>query len=300
MGKALAGTFLRSGRAARVNARIVLAGMALLLGAGLLCPAAEARPDVCCFRITVELTGQVEANYTKVDPTDSQGSYDYTWNGAARGLGHLQGSSGFQTDRGVETGFLDEQNFVTNSEGPRDSSDPDCKPGQETGSARDVFIKTRHGYPNIFLGGHGGFGFGPPFIGWELKCSSLDTESNGDLRQGNPDFPGQRQFFDSTSISARRGLSLSARQLAKGHTQTVTCYEHSSPRAIPTRRTIGFFAVMVTIVRFPADDLKHQQRRLTAFVGTRDEFTPMGRPMDRTAFKFFNGKPVPGNGCHTG
>jgi hypothetical protein len=274
--------------------------MALLLGAGLLCPAAQAQPQVvCCFRITVELTGHVEASYTKVDPNDSQGQYKYRWDGAARGLGHLQGSSGFQTDRGVAIGFLDEENYVKDSEGrPQDRTDAGCSQGEPVISRRDEFIKTRHDYPYIFLGRHGGFAFGNPFQQWELKCGSLDTYSYSDLRQGNLDFPGQRQFFDSTSI--RRGLSLSARALAKGRSQTITCYEHSSPPAIPTRRTRGFFAVSVTIVRFPADDLKRQQRRLAALVGKLDVFNNKGRPMDILDEDFFEGKRVPGNGCHTG
>jgi hypothetical protein len=214
------------------------------------------------------------------------------------GLAHLTGSE-LQTDRGVAAGHLEETNMVTDSEGrPRDNSDRGCSQGDPVVSS-DAFVKTRPRYPDIFLGKHGGYGLGNPFVGWELKCGSLDTESLGDLEQGNPEFPGQRQFFDSSSI--RRGLSLSARQLAKGRSQKVTCYEHSSPPAQPRRRTLGFFAVTVTIVHFPADDLKRQQHRLAGFVGKFPTVLfDKSRPIDGAEQKFFDGQRVPGNGCHTG
>lgn len=307
MGKTLVGERLNRGGAARATARVALAAMALLLGAWLFSPAAQARPRIsCCFRTTVELTGRVEAFYTKVDPIDSQGQYSYTWEGAARGLAHLTRISDLkelQTDRGVATGRLEETNMVTNSDGPRDGSDPGCSQGDPVLTS-DLFVKTRRRWPLIVLD-HGGFSFGNPFEGWELKCGSLDTESFGDLEQGNPDFPGQRQFFDGTSIA--RGLSLSARALAKGRSQKVTCYEHSSPPAeprppsAPRRRTTGFFAVTVTIVPFPADDLKHQQRRLAGFVGKFPAVLfDKNRPIEIAQEKFFDGERVPGNGCHTG
>jgi hypothetical protein len=300
MGKAVVGTPPETGGAARATARVALAGMALFLGACFISPAAQARPRIsCCFRTTVELTGHVEAFYSKVDPTDSQGQYAYTWEGEAHGLAHLTRISDLkelQTDRGVASGRLEETNMVTNLDGPRDGSDPGCSDGDPVLTS-DAFEKTRRRYPDLFLGPRGGFSYGNPFVGWELKCGSLDGESFGDLEQGNPDFPSQRQFFDSTSI--KRGMSLSAKALAKGRSQKVTCYEHSSPPAQPRRRSVGFFAVTITIVPFPADDLKHQQRRLAAFVGKVPPFHN-SRPLDVAQQKFFDGERVPRNGCHTG
>src|SRR5437588_4911143 len=87
--KAPVGT--RPGRAARAAALVVLAGMASLVGAAFLSPAAQARSQsVCCFRVTVEVTGEAHARYTRVHPTDDDGLYAYLWDGTAYGLAHLQ------------------------------------------------------------------------------------------------------------------------------------------------------------------------------------------------------------------
>src|SRR3954447_9447126 len=91
----------------------LLAGMILFAATALVSPAAQARPhETCCFRITVEVTGEAQAQYTRVDPTDDQGKYFYKWDGTAYGLAHFQGS-GLVTDRGVAAGYLEEQNGVT-------------------------------------------------------------------------------------------------------------------------------------------------------------------------------------------
>jgi hypothetical protein len=96
--KALVGTPPETGGAARAAALVVLAGIALLLGAALFSPAAQARPlTVCCFRVTVEVSGEAQATYTRVDKTDSQGDYDYTWGptgsrtSKARPFGQIEG-----------------------------------------------------------------------------------------------------------------------------------------------------------------------------------------------------------------
>jgi len=276
---------------------VVLAG-ALLAGAALGSPAAQARPTtVCCFRITVEVSGEAQALYTKVDRIDSQGSYDYLWGGTAYGLAHLQGS-GLETDRGVAAGYLQELNKVTDGDGlPRDRTDPGCSQGEPTVSSQLGLGKTRRGSPYITLGPHGGLSFDRPFENWELNCGSLATETFYDLRdEGNADWSAPREFFSSSHING-----LSAGKLAKGRSQEVTCVEQSRPPAIPTMVSRGFYAVSIKIVPFPAGDLKHQQERLTGFLGksrTADQWART--PTHKLGDEFFAGKKVPGNGCHKG
>ena len=109
MEKALVGTPPETGGVLRAAALVALAGMALMLGAALFSPAAQAGPrTVCCFRVTVEVSGAAQATYHRIDKTDSQGNYDYGWEGTAYGLAHLQGSA-LRTDRGLGAGYLREQ-----------------------------------------------------------------------------------------------------------------------------------------------------------------------------------------------
>jgi hypothetical protein len=62
MEKALVGTPPETGGTARAAALVALAGIALLLGAALFSPAAQAQPrTVCCFRVTVEVSGAAQA-----------------------------------------------------------------------------------------------------------------------------------------------------------------------------------------------------------------------------------------------
>src|SRR2546423_13849264 len=129
MEKALAGT-PETGGAVRAAVLVLLAGLALLLGAGLFSPAAQARVrTICCFRVTVEVSGAAQATYHRIDKTDSQGNYDYGWEGTAYGIAHLQGSA-LRTDRGVGAGYLREQNQVMDGswcgdpDAPRERHDP--------------------------------------------------------------------------------------------------------------------------------------------------------------------------------
>jgi hypothetical protein len=276
-------------------ALIVLATIAGLAGAGLVSPAAQARPqETCCFRITVEVTGQAEAQYRRVDPTDDQGNYDYEWDGTAYGLAHLQGS-GLVTDRAVAAGYLKEQNAVTDGEGrPRDRNDPGCSQGDAKLSGQATFEKTRHGSPFITLGPHGGLAFDRPFEHWELDCGSLATDTLIKLQEGNADWFAPREFFSNSRISG-----LSARKLAKGRSQKVTCVEKSRPNVEPRLFALGFSGVSINIVPFPADDLKHQQHRLAGFLGKTPDFA-VRRPIVSLEEDFWLGKKGPGNGCRSG
>lgn len=296
MEKPLIGTPSETGGAARAAALVVLAAMTVFAGAALITPAAQAAPQtVCCFRITVEVAGEAQAQYTRVDPIDDQGRYFYKWDGTAYGLAHLRGSQ-LLTDRGVAAGYLAEQNEVTDREGrPRDRNDPGCSQGEQTGSGRYEVGKTRHGSPKV--GGGIGFAFSRPFEQWALNCLSLATETFDKLEEGNAVWAAPHEFFYSTRLPWQP----SARKLAKGRTQEVTCVEHSRPPAEPRMRALGFYTVMIKIVPFPADDLKHQQHRLAGFLGDRrdPDYYPH-RPIDKLADPFFLGKHAPGNGCRKG
>jgi hypothetical protein len=302
MEKALVGTSPETIGARRGAALVVLAGVALLLGAALFSPAAQARPlTVCCFRVTVEVSGTARAIYTRVDKTDSQGVYTYRWEGTAYGLAHLQGSA-LRTDRGVEAGYLLEENQVMDArccgdpDVPRDRHDPGC-PGAVPGvqgiqSGRETLGKTRYTFPVIGLA-NGGMAFGRPFENLELNCGSLATETLFDLQAANHAWNWPRQFFFSGNI---RGLS--ARQLAMRRSQAVTCVEQSRRSANPRMSSSGFSAVSVKIVPFPASDLKHQQRRLAGFLGKFINWDR--RPVAKLVDHFFAFKHSPANGCHPG
>jgi hypothetical protein len=296
MEKALAGTPPETGGAARAAVLVVLTGIALLLGAALCSPAAQALPrTVCCFRVTVEVSGAAQATYHRIDKTDSQGQYDYGWEGTAYGIAHLQGSA-LRTDRGVGAGYLREQNQVMDAsccgypDVPRDRHDPGCT--GNTLSSRLALGKTRYGYPLVGLS-NGGMAFGRPFEHWELNCGSLATETLFDLQAANHAWNYPRRFFFDANI---RGLS--ARQLAMGHTQEVTCIEHSSRGANPRMASFGFAAIGIKIVPFPASDLEHQQHRLSGFLGKGRNWD--ARHIAKLADDFFAGRHTPGNGCHRG
>jgi hypothetical protein len=301
MEKALVGT-PEIGRAARAAVLVVLAGVALLLGAALFSPAAQARPlTVCCFRVTVEVSGIARATYRRVDPADSEGQYDYSWEGTAYGLAHLEGSA-LRTDRGVGAGYLLEENQVMDArccgepDVPRDRHDPGC-PGAVPGvqgiqSGRLALGKTRHSFPVIGLA-NGGMAFGRPFESLELNCGSLATETLFDLQAGNRAWQAPRQFFFNTSV---RGLS--ARKLAMRRSQAVTCVEQSRRSANPRMSSQGFSAVSINIVPFPASDLEHQQRRLAGFLGKYINW--YRRPIAKLSDDFLAGRHTPGNGCHRG
>ena len=293
MEKALVGTPSAMVRVARGAMLVGLAGMGLLLGATLFSPPAQARPlTVCCFRVTVEVSGEAHGVYTRVDPTDSQGLYAYLWDGTAYALAHLQGST-LRTDRGVAAGYLQENNGVTDSSGrPRDRNDPGCSQGPPVTSARGLLGKTRYSFPQIGLG-NGGLAFGRPFEHWELNCGSLATETLFDLQAGNRAWRAPREFFFHTNI---RGLS--ARRLASGHSQQVTCVEKSSRRSDPRMHSFGFSAVSIKIVPFPATDLGHQQHRLAGFLGKPINWGR--RPVAKLIDDFFASRHTPGNGCHKG
>src|SRR3954452_17213624 len=115
----------------------VLGGITLF--AALLSAAVNARPqEACCFRITLEVTGEARNQYVRVDPTDDQGLYAYLWDGTAYGLAHLHGSI-LVTDEAIGTGNLVEANDVKDSEGrPRDREDPGCPHGGGPGEATVV------------------------------------------------------------------------------------------------------------------------------------------------------------------
>ena len=291
MERALGGTSRAPGGAARIAALVVLAVMAVFAGAAFVSPAAQARArTICCFRVTVEVSGAAQATYHRIDKTDSQGNYDYGWEGTAYGIAHLQGSA-LRTDRGVGAGYLREENQVTEASGqPRDRNDPGCT--DNTLSSRLALGKTRYSYPLVGLS-NGEMAFGRPFEHWELNCGSLATETLFDLQAANHAWNQPRQFFFSGNI---RGLS--SRQLALGHTQEVTCIEHSSRGANPRMASFGFSAVAIKIVPFPASDLEHQQRRLAGFLGKGRNWD--ARHIAKLADDFFAGRHTPGNGCHRG
>jgi hypothetical protein len=294
-GEGFIGTPPATRRAARVAALVVLTGLALFAGAAIVSPTAQARSQtVCCFRITVEVSGEAQGLYTKVDPTDSQGLYDYKWDGQAYGLAHLQGSA-LQTDRGVAAGYLAEFNNVKDGEGrPRDRETPGCSSNTLTG--RLELRKTRHGSPTVGLDPVGGLAFDRPFEHWELHCGSLATETGSMLDDANAAWAAPRQFFFRGHING-----LSARKLAKGRSQEVTCVEQSRPPAEPRMFSLGFLAVSIKIVPFPADDLKRQQHRLAGFVGDRrDADYYKHRPVFKLQDDFFANKHVPRNGCRKG
>ena len=292
MEKALVGETTAARRRA---ALVALAGIALLLGAALFSPAARARPrTVCCFRVTGEVSGEAQATYTRIDKTDSQGDYNYNWEGTAYGLAHLQGSA-LRTDRGVGAGYLLEENRVTEASGQsRDRNDPGCPAQGVLGiqSGRMTLGKTRYSYPLVGLG-NGGVAFGRPFEHWELNCGSLATETLFDLQAGNRFWQAPRQFFFHTNV---RGLS--ARQLAMGHRQQVTCIEQSRRSANPRMSSQGFSAVSINIVPFPASDLKHQQHRLAGFLGKHIKWE--SSHIAKLSDDFLAGRRTPGNGCHPG
>jgi hypothetical protein len=295
MEKALVGASPETGGTARAAAFALLAGMALLLGGGLFNSTAQARPlTVCCFRVTVEVSGEAQATYTRVDRTDSQGEYDYRWDGTAYGLAHLQGS-GLRTDRGVGAGYLSEENRVTDASGEsRDRNDPGCPAQGIVGiqSGRMALGKTLYSYPLVGLS-NGGVAFGRPFEHWELNCGSLATETLFDLQEGNRAWSAPRQFFFNGNV---RGLS--ARQLAMRHSQKVTCIEQSRGSANPRMASSGFSAVSINIVPFPASDLEHQQHRLAGFLGKHIHWDR--RHTAKLSDDFFAGRHTPGNGCHPG
>src|SRR4051812_46894434 len=112
MERAHAGTPTRARLRAAALAGLATAAVTLAAAAAL-SPAAQARPRVvCCFRVTVNIDGKVQGDYTKVDRTDSQGRYYYNWDGTGYGIAHLK-SSILETDRGVATAFFGEVNEVT-------------------------------------------------------------------------------------------------------------------------------------------------------------------------------------------
>lgn len=284
---------------ARVAALVAL-GTALFVAIALSSPTAHARPkSACCFRVIVEVTGEAHADYTRVDPHDDQGQYAYIWDGTAFGLAHLQGST-LVTDRGVGSGYLEEINNVMDYSGrPRDHFENGCPQGGFAYSGgRFELGKTRHGYPRIFLEYPEGWAFGTPFEDWELHCGSLASEALQSLEEGNANWAFPRQFFDYGHLG-----DLSARMLAKGRSQEVICIQQSRPPAGPRLQTIGFSAVSVAIVPFPAKKLKHQQEWLAGLLGEREEaadYEGASRPITRLSDKYFEGKPVPKNGCHPG
>jgi hypothetical protein len=294
------GTSPEAAGSARVAALVALAGIVLFVAIALSSPAAHALPkSVCCFRITVEVTGEAHADYTRVDPHDDQGQYAYLWNGTAFGLAHLQGSD-LITDRGLGAGYLGEINNVLDYTGrPRDHWEHDCPQGGSAFSGgRFELGKTRHGYPRVWLEHPGGWAFDTPFEDWELHCGSLASEALQSLEEGNFNWAFPRQFFDYGHLSG-----LSAGMLAKGHSQEVICIQTSRPPAQPRLQTIGFSAVSVAIVPFPSKKLKHQQEWLTGLLGESekvDDYKGASRPITRLSDKYFEGKPVPKNGCHPG
>jgi hypothetical protein len=296
MEKATVGTPPQTTGAGRRAALVALAGVALLLGPALFSSAAHARSrTVCCFRLTVEVSGEVHSRYRKIDPTDDEGVYDYRWEGTAYGLAHLQGSV-LRTDRAVAAGYLLEETQVTDGSGqPRDRHDPGCPAANGNAgiqSGRLALGKTRYGFPRIGLG-VGGMAFGSPFENWELNCGSLATDALDALQAGNHAWRAPREFFFDSHV---RGLS--AGKLAMRRSQQVTCVEKSRGGGDPRMEASGLSTVLIKVVPFPASDLKHQQGRLTNFLGKFINWDR--RPVSKLHDTFFAGRQTPGNGCHPG
>src|SRR4051794_16314847 len=103
-------------------------GIAAVAGLLLCCASAQATPrKVCCFKITLTVSGAVDANYTRVEPNDFVGEYRYHWSGAAYGIAHLVGDT-LITDGGTAAGCLEEVDGVKDSDGKRlGSEEPDCR-----------------------------------------------------------------------------------------------------------------------------------------------------------------------------
>src|SRR5947209_10864921 len=104
--------------------------VALTIALGATAPVARASTrTVCCFRITVKVSGTAYGDYQKFEMNADQGRYQYDWDGAAFGLAHLQ-SGILVTDRGVGVGSLVETNQVVDYAGrPKDGDQAGCSQG---------------------------------------------------------------------------------------------------------------------------------------------------------------------------
>jgi hypothetical protein len=229
------------------------------------------------------------------------GDYIQSWDGNAYGLAHLEGHppSYLVTDRGVASGTVFEINLVTDFNeyhqgSPRDSNDPGCvAPGDRNHDKRS-FRKAQHGFPAIGLGPLGAFDFGKPYDSLiPDACGSLSSEAGNYLRE-----VGNHHWMDYGNTYLR-GLArgLSARALANGGSEKVTCVEHSRAQTA-THKHSGFYASSVNIVYFPPEDLKRQQRHLTGFVGDMPDITHRG--VDKLENAWFTNDPASPNGCHKG
>jgi hypothetical protein len=92
---------------------------------------------------------------------------------------------------------------------------------------------------------------------------------------------------------------LSARPLAAGRPQTLLCVLHQRATSPPLDAS-GLSAVSIDVVHFPASDLKRQQDRLRSFVGKSAGPDLNKARIRNMAQDFFDGKPVPNNGCRKG
>jgi hypothetical protein len=291
------------------RALAAVAGALLLLAGGALsAPAAGASPrTVCCFRITLKVSGSAFGHYKKFQENANEGDYQYSWDGVAYGIAHLQ-SDVLVTDRGVGAGDLLERNDVVDYAG-RPADREECSGGShEAQGSYNGFVKTRYRFPDVGLGHTGWADFGRPFHSWELDCASLATNVLSDLNQAGS-FPNgvfgwwaPREFFDNHHLWYSQGSAysgLSARKLRKGGSQEGMCVLHQKSNKAYMDAT-GVSAILINVVHFPPDDLKRQQRRLSGFLGKSGTPEEDKGPIANLRQDWADGKRIPKNGCEKG
>lgn len=229
---------------------------------------------VCCFALTIDLSGAVLAEYRQTEYPNIRGMYSYDWHGTTYAMGYLVGRSHtWVSEHGVASGEATE--MYTVSQAPGAYVQPGCEPGFEAfhnaylSGNKQRFIVERPGFPQFAPGADGEnatFGFGNPFESrkWRERCNSFGTvESN--VRLSNPELPG---MFLGDGILGR-GITRS--KLVKRESVQQACVQRGS---IPAAQTDGgavtgylYYKVYANVVYFPPKDRGSRQRRLKHFVG---------------------------------
>jgi hypothetical protein len=292
------------------RARRTVAGLAVLTALLLTAAVAAAEADargVCCFRVTVDITGDVNSDYGSSDPGQgdyTQGFYFYGWGGTAYGLARYNHGR-LSSERGVASGYVAEGGSwkIVDSQGQEDPAAEQraCTPSPAhhssggDGQTLDIpLTKTKAGSPDIGVAGTQFLQFGNPYSGWEVPGYNcyLGDNSNSDLRGVNPHWQNFTPFFDYHYLSG-----VSDTKLRHGGSQQLLCFEHGR-RVLPERTTAGLYALYINIVHFPASKEKANLRRLHHKLGTP---TPQNNPAQAAQNKFASqgraGK-VPVDGCH--
>jgi hypothetical protein len=289
------------------RARRTLVGLAvltaLLLAAAIGAAEAGAR-EVCCFRVTVDISGIVSSDYGSADPDHGdyvQGYYFYGWNGTAYGLARYNHGL-LSSERGVASGYLGEGGSwkIVDEHGQEDPAAEQraCVPrpahhfsAGDGGQSFDIpLTKTKAGSPDIGVAGTQFVSFGKPYSGWEVPGYNcyLGDYGNSDLRGVNPHWKNGTPFFDYHYLSG-----VSNTKLRHGGSQQLLCFEHGR-RVQPNWTTTGEYAIYINIVHFPASKEKANLRRLHDKLGTP---TPQNNPAETAEVNFANHE-APGEGCH--